>query len=509
AQLGQLHRAFAAAATGRAAVCRVIGSSGAGKTALVHRFIDELAADRDVTVLAGRCYEQESVPYKTVDNVVDALASHLVRMPPDDAARLAPEELPALLRVFPIFERVSAWTDAAPGAESHDPRALRQQAFAELRQLLVRVSRRRPLLVYIDDVQWGDLDGASLLSELLSPPDGLHLLLVLAYRSEDEAQTPCLAALGASPAIREASQVGGTIRVDAMTSDETAALALELIGRDRPDAAARAAWVVRESQGNALFIHELVRDLESGDGVVSGDAPPLDDVLWRRVCKLDDDARALVEIISVAAQPIRLRDAQLAAGVPLMPPEVVTGLRAEQLVRGSGPSLDDDIQAFHDRIRESVVAHLSAETLRDHHHRLAICLETTAAPETLAAHWRGAGDLARAAERYLAAADLAVRALAFERAEGFYRQAGELAHTDAARAEVWEKMIHYYTNLARFADAYEVAREAVRRFGVELPAKFVPPLFAADLARAAIRLRGRAPERLLELPTASDERVVL
>ncbi|HEY0189827.1 MAG TPA: hypothetical protein VGC42_01815, partial [Kofleriaceae bacterium] len=47
------------------------------------------------------------------------------------------------------------------------------------------------------------------------------------------------------------------------------------------------------------------------------------------------------------------------------------------------------------------------------------------------------------------------------------------------------------------------------RFGVELPAKFVPPLFAADLARAAIRLRGRAPERLLELPTASDERVVL
>jgi len=512
AHLDKLRCAFDEAAQGRAVVCRVLGKSGAGKTALVHRFIDETVERCEVTVLAGRCYEQESVPYKTVDNVVDALAAHLVRMPADDVARLLPPNLPALIRVFPVFERIATWSDTRHHASHvHDPRELRKLAFAALRELLVEVSRRRPLLVYIDDVQWGDVDGATLLAGLLEPRDGLHMLLVIAYRSEDEATTPCLAALAASSAIRAASQPGGTVIVDALTVAETEELALDLIGRDSPGAAARAAWVMRESDGNALFIHELVRHLEAGFSTASTAGTPLDDVLWRRVCRLPDDARRLLEILAVAGQPIRLRVAQAAAGLPSLPPEVVTGLRAGQLVRGTGPSLDDDIHTFHDRIRETVVAHLPAATRRVHHAQLAATLELIGgvAPETLAAHLHGAGELGRAADYYVAAADLAVRALAFARAEGYYRQAAELAQTDLARAAVWEKMIHYYTNMARFADAYAVGRSAVRVFGVNLPAKFVPPLFIGDFVRASIRMRGRKPASLLGLPTASDPRIEL
>jgi serine/threonine protein kinase/predicted ATPase len=510
AHLDKLRRAFDEAAGGHAVVCRVIGKSGAGKTSLIHRFIDETALRREVTVLAGRCYEQESVPYKTVDNVVDALASHLVRLPADDVARLLPANLPALTRVFPAFERIATWSDATYHASHvHDPRELRQLAFEALRELLVGVSRRRPLLVYIDDVQWGDVDGATLLAGLLEPRAGLHMLLVIAYRSEDEEVNPCLAALATSSAIRAASQPGGTVIVDALTAAETCELALDLIGRETPGAAARAAWVVRESFGDALFIHELVRHLEAGFSTASAEGTPLDDVLWRRVCRLPDDARRLLEIIAVAGQPIRLRTAQEAADLPALPPEVVTGLRAGQLVRGTGPSLDDDIHTFHDRIRESVVAHLPEDTRKAHHARLAVTLEAAGgvAPETIAAHFHGAGELGKAADYYVAAADLAMRALAFERAEGYYRQAAELAQTDLAKAAVWEKMIHYYTNMARFADAYAVGRTAVERFGVALPARFIPPVFLVDFVRASIRLRGREPARLLELPAVSDPRI--
>ncbi len=510
AHLGKLHRAFDEAAQGYAVVCRVIGKSGAGKTSLIHRFIDETALRREVTVLAGRCYEQESVPYKTVDNVVDALVSHLVRLPAEDVAKLLPANLSALTRVFPAFERIATWSDALSHAPYvHDPRELRKLAFEVMRELLVGVSRRRPLLVYIDDVQWGDVDGATLLAGLLEPRAGLHMLLVIAYRSEDEEVNPCLAALATSSAIRAASQGGGTVIVDALTAAETCELALDLIGRETPGAAARAAWVVRESDGNALFIHELVRHLEAGFSAAQAEGTPLDDVLWRRVCRLPDDARRLLEIIAVAGQPIRLRAAQEAADLPALPPEVVTGLRSGQLVRGTGPGLDDDVHTFHDRIRESVVEHLTAATRTAHHGRLAVTLEAVGgvAPETIAAHFYGAGELGKAADYYVAAADLAMRALAFERAEGYYRQAAELAQTDLAKAAVWEKLVHYYTNMARFADAYAVGRKAVQRFGVDLPAKFIPPLFLVDFVRALVRLRGRAPARLLELPTASDPQI--
>ncbi|HEX4417293.1 MAG TPA: AAA family ATPase, partial [Kofleriaceae bacterium] len=509
AQLDELRRAFAAAVHGGAVVCRVIGKSGAGKSTLIHRFIDDTIERGDVTVLAGRCYEQESVPYKTVDNVVDALVGHLVRLPAETALQLAPDHLPALVRVFPVFERVASWADAASGAFGmYDPRELRDLAFAALRELLIGVSRVRPLVVYIDDVQWGDVDGATLLAGLLEQRDDLRMLLVLAYRSED-ADNPCLSLLAASPAIRGALHAGGTVTVDALTTAETLDLALELIGRDTPDAAARAAWVVRESDGNALFIHELVRHLEAGFSAMATEGTPLDEVLWQRVCRQPDAARRLLEVIAVAGQPIRLRAAQEAAGTPALPPEVVTGLRFGQLVRGTGPSLDDEIHTFHDRIRETVVAHLPAASRAAHHLRLAATLEASGgvAPETIAAHFRGAGELAKASDYYVAAADLAMRALAFERAEGYYRQAAELAQTEIAKAAVCEKQIHYYTNMARFADAYAVGRDAVALFGVKLPAKFIPPLFLADVARVMLRLRGRAPATLLELPTATDPRI--
>lgn len=45
-------------------VARVIGGSGLGKTALVNQYLEELEQSDAALVLAGRCYERESVPYK-------------------------------------------------------------------------------------------------------------------------------------------------------------------------------------------------------------------------------------------------------------------------------------------------------------------------------------------------------------------------------------------------------------------------------------------------------------
>ena len=55
----------------------VHGPSGIGKSALVRRFLDQLSASGDVVVLRGRCYEQESVPYKALDGVIDSLSHYL------------------------------------------------------------------------------------------------------------------------------------------------------------------------------------------------------------------------------------------------------------------------------------------------------------------------------------------------------------------------------------------------------------------------------------------------
>src|SRR5262249_37817328 len=83
----------ARARSGAAGVVFVHGESGIGKPTLVSEFGARLRANTpDALVLSGRCSERESVPYKALDEVVDALSRHLVRMPEDDAAALVPPD---------------------------------------------------------------------------------------------------------------------------------------------------------------------------------------------------------------------------------------------------------------------------------------------------------------------------------------------------------------------------------------------------------------------------------
>jgi serine/threonine protein kinase len=71
--LQALDAALADVRSGRPRTVLISGPSGCGKTALCDRFLRRLRHDDRAVVLTGRCYERESVPYKAVDNLIDAL----------------------------------------------------------------------------------------------------------------------------------------------------------------------------------------------------------------------------------------------------------------------------------------------------------------------------------------------------------------------------------------------------------------------------------------------------
>ncbi len=425
--LSTLAQALEQVAAGRQWTVLVNGESGMGKTALCRQFLDTLHVMGTATVLDGRCYERESVPYKALDSLVDGVCRHLLAMDEADLAKLIPPGAPALARLFPVLRRVKPIHEAALTEEiaGRDPHQHRRRGVSALRALFSSLAAERPLVLAIDDAQWGDLDSAELLAEVLAPPSPC-LLLLLSFREEEREHSAFLRsftdALGrnarGAPAVTE-------LPVGRLSPEDARRLAEALLpgGRD-PTRSDRAGAIARESDGNPFFVRELVNYVANARVVVPHRLS-LEDVVAIRLGQLSDGERRLLDIVALAGGPTSQRVALAAADLGVTGQTALLSLERGHLVKSYGPRSTDPIEPYHDRIREVTVARVAENDRLRLHAELARQLEAhrEGDAETLAVHWRHAGEAERAGRYFETAARLATDALAFDRAAALYRQA--------------------------------------------------------------------------------------
>ena len=415
---------------GGAAVALVEGESGVGKSTLARRFLDGLAAARaDLVVLEGRCYERESVPFKAFDRVVDQLSRLLLRLPREEAAALRPRDAAMLARLFPVLRRVDGFGAPPPARalalsdeDAFAPtragadlglRATRDRAFAALRELLHRLALRRPLVIFIDDLQWADADSEQLLQALLGGDEPPPLFVLATARDGGGLR----AALAELPLVR--------VPVGRLSPSESA----ELVARLVDDEAARA-LALGDADGHPLFLQELTRHARGAHATAT--VTSLDEALWARAAALDPDARALLAVLALHSGPIREAVAARAAGL-----DAATGARAIALLRAAhllrtATHRDDEIEPYHDRVREAVRARLGDDERRAVHARVAAVLdeEPEVGPDRLLVHLEAAGLHARAAVEAVRAGRRAAEKLAFDRAAALFARALELGLVD-------------------------------------------------------------------------------
>ena len=456
-QLQALTEAFEAVKSGRASTASVYGPSGIGKSALVRRFLSQTGTPGDMVILAGRCYENESVPYKALDGVVDDLSRYLASIPTEQVERLMPSDMPALTRAFPVLFQVKAIKNAAVAQDlrSVDPLDLRRRAFETLRELLGRLAARRPLVVWIDDLQWADADSAVLLEALLRPPGQPAMLTVLCFRSEETAAKPFLQAL----LERRGQAAWSTVPLEPMPEDEALALIARLLPADSPLTDVDKNRMTREAGGSPFVLEQLAR-FAGVSGLQPNQAPIFAAMFDVRLGTLSPNARRFLETLAICGRPMAPEIICDACGVGRDRQSLVATLRSSQFIRSSGSS--ERVEAYHDRIREVLATQLAPGAVqRIHRVMVQVLLEKQSEDcEALFEHYRGAGDHENASVQAGLAAARAGTALAFDRAASFYRQALALSPESPAAAEWRAGFANALANAGRPAEAAEAYLQA-------------------------------------------------
>ncbi|MFT3926453.1 MAG: AAA family ATPase [Myxococcales bacterium] len=265
-----LEAALTRAVTGQNELVVIRGLAGSGKTALVEALRTEVA--RQGHFLGGKCDQLAgNVPFAAVSQALGSLvrelseASHEVAS--DWRARIESAISPNGRLVTEIVPELEKLLGAQPALPVLGPVETANRAELTMTAFVRALARpERPLVLFLDDLQWVDPASLKLIRCLGTQADFKHLLVVLAARSEDLG--PDHPALQTFAEMRAAGSRLTDIEVPPLDADAiTALLADTLLSarEDRQRCRPLAELLVRKTAGNPLFVHRFLRLLQLSD----------------------------------------------------------------------------------------------------------------------------------------------------------------------------------------------------------------------------------------------------
>lgn len=395
------------------------GESGVGKS----RMVDELRSRALVAgafVLRGQGVAEGGLPYHAWREVLRPLI--LIAQPPDEIASVLKAIVPDIER---LLERPVPDIAELTGNASQD----------RLVSAIVATFKlvKRPMVLVLEDIHWMQ-ESIAPLHRLSQQVKNLPLLILGTYRKDERPDLPV-----------ELSAMA-LMTLEPLSESDVHAMSAAIIGeRVTPDFSD---MLLRETQGNAFFIVEVVRALaeDAGsisrlgqmtlpDSIISGG---IHEVLLRRLERVPEHYR---DALALAAVNGRRINQELLAHIL---PELKLDDFLFQMTEAAIIAPDGETWRFsHDKLREALLSQLQDERLVTLSRRVALAMEELYADELnsyaplLAQHWRTVGDLARESAYLLPAAEVAMDNVDYAQALALYERSLAIeAHQYAQQPEI-------------------------------------------------------------------------
>lgn len=489
--------------TGKGAWIAVVGELGVGKTALISHALTEL--DPSPQVVRAECaFGSNDVPFSAVAEIVtEALGltgasgfggeraplGALVGKGSAEESRVALDgallglglsdgRRRHLVEAFePLFSPGSTADEARDGGDRTE------RLYAAMRTLLALLARRRPLLVWVDAVQFMDPPSRELLARLV----------------QGELEVPIAVVFSTRPDAKVEAALAGALRIDVGELDDAARKALvhaHLGGAQIPPELLSA--ITQRAGGNPFFLLELLDALlERGTLRIEGEGDArhvvrkpgaalqlpssLEDVIAARIAELDERERTVLRWLAVAGPGLREDELDLLIGQDASAALGVLGDRGLIELRAGGQLAFASMVVRHvayestdatDRARmhRRVGAHFDSRPGRAPAARIARHHELAGEARLAAVAWREAGERARAAYSNREALRFWGRALSL------------LPSTSPERFELHERREHVLRTLS-LRNEQRVELEAMRTLAENLRDERMLAIALSRLAR--------------------------
>jgi PAS domain S-box-containing protein len=260
----QLMAAFDRISAGKSELLLVAGSSGVGKSAVIHEIHKPIVARRGYFVAGKFDQYKRNIPYASLIQAFTELIRQLLTEPQERIKRWAAQLKSALgaqagviAELIPELTLVIGACEPAPEV----PPAESQNRLNRLFQRFVQVlaGPEHPLVVFLDDLQWADTATMRLIELVMRDPDQRHMLFIGAYRDNEVD--------GAHPlmAMRDSLCNSGArvdiLKLAPLNEPHIAELIADTLGAPPASSELLARLCHRKTQGNPFFLNQFLKSI--------------------------------------------------------------------------------------------------------------------------------------------------------------------------------------------------------------------------------------------------------
>jgi len=299
-ELAILRDVLAEVQAGSGQVVGIVGEPGVGKSRLLYEFRRSVEA-APVTYLEGRCLSYGSAtPYLPLQDIIrDNCGINSTDTPGQIGEKIRaaleqvgmnPEEArPYLLQVLGVKEGTEQLAQI-------EPRTIKARISDILRQMSMNGSRRRTLILAVEDLHWIDKTSEEYFSSAIEWLAGVPILLLMTYRP------------GYKPPWIDKSYAT-QMALRPLSSTDSLRVVESVVERTTPISDSTTEVIISKAEGNPFFLEELTRVALDRDRQGASVTIPdtIQGVLAARIDRLPAEPKRVLQTAAVLGREFSLR----------------------------------------------------------------------------------------------------------------------------------------------------------------------------------------------------------